>query len=78
VNTLRGVKFLFPCLYELFDFSLKAETRRNRAEGVEHRDVVAPSAVRVLQTKRKRQGDGAPCKGKNRLASRSVSGLGRR
>jgi hypothetical protein len=56
VNALRGVKFLFPCLYGLIDFSLKAEVRRNITEGVERHGMVAPPAVWAPQTKRKRQG----------------------
>jgi hypothetical protein len=70
------VKFLFPCLYGLFDSSSKAEMQRIRAEGVECRGVVAPLAVRALQTKRKWQGARAPRKSNNHRASRSVRGRG--
>jgi hypothetical protein len=56
VNTHRGVKFFIPLNIELFDFSLKAEVWRNGAKGAKHRGMAAPLAVRVPQTKRKRQG----------------------
>jgi hypothetical protein len=73
VNTLRGIKiFVYSCLYELFDLSSKAESRRGRAEEVVHYGVAASSAGWMPQNKRKRQGIGAPHKSDCHRASCSV------
>jgi hypothetical protein len=70
------LRFLCPCLYELFDFSSKAELRRGRVEGVERHGAMTSSAGWTLQTKRKRQGVRAPCKSNCCQASCSVRGKG--
>jgi hypothetical protein len=54
MNALRDVKICMPCLYELFDFSLKAEVQRNKPKGVKHHGMATPLAVQMPQTKRKR------------------------
>jgi hypothetical protein len=41
------LKFMFTCLYELFDLSSKVGSCRGRVVGVEHRGVAAPSAGRM-------------------------------
>jgi hypothetical protein len=83
VNTLRGVKFfvkyvgfvwLFPCLYGLFDFSLKAEARL--AEWVDHHGMALPPPIQAPLSKKKKQDVGAPRKANNRWALCSVSGRG--
>jgi hypothetical protein len=48
------LRFVCPCLYELFDFSLKAEVQRNKPKGVKHHGMETPLAVQTPQTKRKR------------------------
>jgi hypothetical protein len=77
LNTLRGGEiYVYSCLYELFDLSLKPSSLSGGNEGVERCGIEALSAGRASWNKMKRQGKGASRRNNSHRAPCSVRGRG--